>query len=88
MHVPFQMFVHNNVSLQYLVEALPNLIETFISHFIYCFISYKCKDITVCLWFSRGNTIMRNSIVLYPHFFEIVPSMITAFVLEWFVIQK
>ena len=47
MHVPFQMFVHNNVSLQYLVEALPNLIETFIGHFVFTFIAYKCKDITI-----------------------------------------
>ncbi|MCH5259414.1 MAG: CPBP family intramembrane metalloprotease [Lachnospiraceae bacterium] len=47
MHIPFQMFVHHNVSLNYLVEALPNLIETFISHFIYCFIAYKRKDITI-----------------------------------------
>ena len=47
MHIPFQMFVHNNVSLHYIVEALPNLIETFISHFIYCFIAYKRKDIAI-----------------------------------------
>ena len=46
-HIPFQMFVHNNVSLNYLVEALPNLIETFIAHFVYCFIAYKRKDITI-----------------------------------------
>ena len=49
MHIPFQMFVHNNVSLHYLVEALPNLIETFIAHFIYCFIAYKRKDITISI---------------------------------------
>lgn len=47
MHIPFQMFVHNNVSLQYLAEALPNLIETFIGHFVFTFIAYKCKDITI-----------------------------------------
>lgn len=47
MHIPFQMFVHNNVSLHYLVEAIPNLIETFIAHFVYCFIAYKRKDITI-----------------------------------------
>lgn len=47
MHIPFQMFVHNDVSLHYLVEAIPNLIETFISHFVYCFIAYKRKDITI-----------------------------------------
>lgn len=49
MHIPFQMFVHNNVSLHYLVEALPNLIETFIFHFIFCFIAYKRKDITISI---------------------------------------
>lgn len=47
MHIPFQMFVHNNVSLSYLIEAVPNMVETFISHFIFCFVAYKCKDITV-----------------------------------------
>lgn len=47
MHVPFQMFAHNNVSLHYLVEALPNLLETFIAHFVYCFVAYKRKDITI-----------------------------------------
>lgn len=47
MHIPFQMFVHNNVSLNYLAEALPNLIETFTHHFVYCFIAYKRKDITI-----------------------------------------
>ena len=47
MHIPFQMFAHNNVSLHYLVEALPNLIETFTAHFVYCFITYKRKDITI-----------------------------------------
>lgn len=49
MHVPFQMFVHNNVSLHYLVEAIPNLIETFIGHFVYCFIAYKRRDITLSI---------------------------------------
>lgn len=49
MHIPFQMFVHNNVSLNYLAEALPNLIETFISHFIFCIIAYKRKDITISI---------------------------------------
>lgn len=47
MHIPFQMFVHNNVSLSYVIQAMPNLIETFISHFIFCFIAYKSKDITI-----------------------------------------
>lgn len=47
MHIPFQMFVHNNVSAHYLYEALPNLLETFIFHFIFCFIAYKRRDITI-----------------------------------------
>ena len=45
MHIPF----HNNVSLNYLVKALPNLIETFIAHFVFCFIAYKRKDITISI---------------------------------------
>ncbi len=47
MHIPFQMFVHDNVSISYVIQAVPNLIETFISHFIFCFIAYKSKDITI-----------------------------------------
>lgn len=47
MHIPFQMFVHNNISLSYMVYALPNLLETFISHFIFCYIAYKCRDLTI-----------------------------------------
>ena len=49
MHIPFQMFVHNDVSLHYLVEAIPNLIETFLFHFVFCFIAYKRKDITISI---------------------------------------
>ncbi|MBO5349347.1 MAG: CPBP family intramembrane metalloprotease [Clostridia bacterium] len=47
MHIPFQMFVHNNVSISYIIQSVPNLIETFISHFIFCFIAYKRKDIII-----------------------------------------
>ena len=47
MHIPFQMFVHNNVSFNYLIQAIPNLIETFIAHLVYCFIAMKSKDITI-----------------------------------------
>ena len=47
MYIPFQMFVHNNVSLHYLVDAIPNLLETFMAYFVYCFIAYKRKDITI-----------------------------------------
>ncbi len=46
-HLPFQMYVNNNVSLTYIIEALPQLIFTFIFHLIMCFITYKRKDITV-----------------------------------------
>ena len=49
MHIPFQMFVHNNLTLTYLIEAVPNLIETFIFHFIFCFIAYKRKDILIAI---------------------------------------
>lgn len=47
MHIPFQMFRHNNVSLTYIIEAIPNLIETFIAHLIYCWVVCKRKDIYI-----------------------------------------
>lgn len=46
-HLPFQMYVNNNVSLTYIIEALPQLIFTFIFHLVMCFITYKRKDITI-----------------------------------------
>ncbi len=46
-HLPFQMYVNHNVSLTYMIEALPQLIFTFIFHLIMCFITYKRKDITI-----------------------------------------
>lgn len=46
-HLPFQMYVNNNVSFNYIIEALPQLIFTFIFHLIMCFITYKRKDITI-----------------------------------------
>ncbi len=46
-HLPFQMYVNNNISLTYIIEALPQLIFTFIFHLIMCFITYKRKDITI-----------------------------------------
>ncbi len=46
-HLPFQMYVNNNVSLNYIIEALPQLMFTFIFHLIMCFITYKRKDITI-----------------------------------------
>lgn len=47
MHIPFQMFAHNDVSWHYLVKAVPNLIETFIAHLVWCFIADKRGNITV-----------------------------------------
>lgn len=47
MHIPFQMYVHNNVSFSYILVAIPNLIETFIFHFVCCFIAYKRKNILI-----------------------------------------
>lgn len=49
MHIPFQMFVHNNVSLTYIMEAIPNLIETFIFHLIFCWVTNKRKDISIAI---------------------------------------
>lgn len=46
-HIPFQMYVHDNVSVGYIVEALPQLILLFVIHLILCFITYKRKDITI-----------------------------------------
>ncbi len=46
-HLPFQMYVNNNVSLTYIIEALPQLIFTFIFNLIMYFITYKRKDITI-----------------------------------------
>ncbi len=46
-HLPFQMYVNNNVSLTYILEAFPQLIFTFIFHLIMCFITYKRKDIAI-----------------------------------------
>jgi len=46
-HIPFQMYVHNNVSLNYIIECFPQLIFCFVFHLVMCFITYKRKDITV-----------------------------------------
>ena len=48
-HIPFQMYVHNEVSIYYFVSAIPNLIETFVFHFIFCYIAYRRKDITLSI---------------------------------------
>lgn len=48
-HIPFQMYVHNEVSIYYFVSAIPNLIETFVFHFIFCYITYRRKDVTLSI---------------------------------------
>ena len=47
MHLPFQMYKNNNVSLTYIIEALPQLVFCFTFHLIMCFITCKRKDITI-----------------------------------------
>lgn len=47
MHLPFQMYLHGNVSLMYLAEVWPNLIFTFVVHLVFCFITYKRKNILI-----------------------------------------
>lgn len=47
MHLPFQMYVHDNVSLMYLAEVWPNLIFTFVFHLLMCLITYKRKNIMI-----------------------------------------
>jgi membrane protease YdiL (CAAX protease family) len=47
MHLPFQMYVNNNVSFEYIIDALPQLAFTCVFHLVMCFITYKRKDITI-----------------------------------------
>lgn len=47
MHVPFQMYVNNEVSFTYLFTAFPQLVFTFCFHMVMCFITYKRKDIMI-----------------------------------------
>lgn len=46
-HLPFQMFIHDNVTISYVFSALPQLVGTFLIHLILCFITAKRKDITI-----------------------------------------
>lgn len=46
-HLPFQMFVNDAISFSYIIEALPQLLFTFLLHLIMCFITDKRKDILV-----------------------------------------
>lgn len=47
MHLPFQMYIHNNVSLTYIVNAIPQLVFTFLFYLLMCFITYMRKDIAI-----------------------------------------
>lgn len=47
MHLPFQMYVHHNVSLTYIVQAFPQLIYTFLFHLFMCFLTYKRGNILI-----------------------------------------
>lgn len=47
MHLPFQMYVNNNVSFHYIIIALPQLFFTALFHLLCCFITYKRKDILI-----------------------------------------
>lgn len=47
MHIPFQMYVNDMVSVEYLVAALPQLAFTFVFHLIMSFITYHRKDIMI-----------------------------------------
>ena len=46
-HLPFQMFVNDMVSLSYVIVAMPQLIFTFLFHLLMCFITYKRNDILI-----------------------------------------
>ena len=51
MHLPFQMFVHNNVSISYVIQRLPSLFYIVILHLLLCYITSKRKDITIPIAF-------------------------------------
>lgn len=46
-HLPFQMYVYNNVSLDYVITAIPQLVSCFLFHLVMCFIISVRKDITI-----------------------------------------
>ena len=46
-HIPFQMYVHNDVSFSYIINVLPQLALLCVIHLILSFITYKRKDITI-----------------------------------------
>lgn len=46
-HLPFQMYLHGDVSFGYVVNALPQLVFTFFFHLLMCFITKKRGDILI-----------------------------------------
>lgn len=46
-HLPFQMYLHNDVSWGYVMGAMPQLIYTFLFHLFMCWITEKRKDILI-----------------------------------------
>lgn len=47
MHLPFQMFVNDMVSLSYIIVAIPQLAFTFLFHLLMCCITYNRNDIVI-----------------------------------------
>jgi membrane protein len=47
LHLPFQMFVNDMVSVSYIIVAAPQLIFTFLFHLLMCYITYERKDILI-----------------------------------------
>lgn len=47
MHLPFQMYVNDMVSISYVIVAAPQLAFTFFFHLLMCFITYKTRDILI-----------------------------------------
>lgn len=46
-HLPFQMYVNNDVSFGYIWKSIPQLILLFFMHLILCFIAYRRKSIII-----------------------------------------
>lgn len=58
MHLPFQMFRHNNVSFGYVIDALPQLLITFIFHMVLSIIADK-----------RGNILIPTALHYFWNYF-------------------
>ena len=61
-HLPFQMYVNNNISLNYIFEAFPQLLFCFAFHLIMCFITYKRKDITIPIALHYAIDYLQNAL--------------------------